>query len=165
MPTIHDVANVFRDRQNVALQMQIVEMRKEIEFYKEYPMLWSRGEAADSIPDDDMATAYVLFGESHCNRCQPTDEELEALKKSFQSIANDMSPRVIISKERDIELPCSILRRWMLTENVWKFMPHFRQVENSCVYLALGDECQQPEGVGEFWLIIFHNYPTNAMLH
>ena len=110
--------------------------------------------AIDAIPDRADAIALVKF---NCAGC-PTSAE-----PGLEKLVGPMGPEAVWTARRPgetafphIEVPCSVVRRFLQTNNVWWYLPGYRDYKGSSVRVCLADADDQPMDVHEFSVYITH---------
>ena len=138
-----------------------------------YPGNWQNAsalydEALGAIPDRADATALVMIGPWDVGIM--TQSDVDRLEPELENLVAPLGPGAVWSPARPgmasaaIEVPCSVVRRFLQTNNVWWHLPGWRDYKEAQLRVVLSDRDghDQPIDVLEFVVYIFHRKQTES---
>ena len=121
--------------------------------------------ALDAIPDRADATALVTIGSWDLGMMTQSDDD--RLEPELENLVAHMGPEAVWSPAPSIgsgaatiEVPCSVVRRFLRTNNVWWYLPGWRDYEKARLLVVLKDDDahDQPMDVHDFSVDIYHRH-------
>ena len=120
--------------------------------------------ALDAIPDRADATALVMIGPWDVGIM--TQSDVDRLEPELENLVAPMGPGAVWSPARPgmasaaIEVPCSVVRRFLQTNNVWWHLPGWRDYKEAQLRVVLSDrdDHDQPIDVHDFSVYIYHRH-------